>query len=76
MKEPKPNLVKDEFASSMYINIDEYLELTNKLKKAKHNLGTIQDRLSYVSKSKAQNEVGKLLADGFIHGMERGLINE
>jgi hypothetical protein len=76
MKELKCNLVKDEFISSMYINIDEYLRLTNAANKAKQDLDTILDRLSYVSESKACAERGKLFAHGMIDGIKNNKLEE
>lgn len=72
----KRNLVKDEFAPYMYINIDEYLRLTDGLKKAKKDLDAIQNRLSCVSESKAIYEMGKTLMQGFIDGKENNKLEK
>jgi hypothetical protein len=76
MKEPKRNLVKDEFTSSVYINIDEYLGLVHEAIKLKKDFDAVRDRLEYVSESKAGNEIGKLFKDGFIDGIENNKLEE
>ena len=76
MEKLKPNLVKDEFASYRYINIDEYLRLLNAAKQAKQDLNAVLSRLKYVSESKAVNEMGKLLMNGLEDGIKNNKLEE
>ena len=76
MKQPKRNLVKDKFASSVYINIDEYLRLVHEAIRLKKDFDAVRDRLEYVSESKAGNEIGKLFTDGLIDGIGNNKLEE